>query len=111
MMADRFPTPWRVVEMAGCFTVQNATGQNVAWFYFLEGPTVAPSAAVLLKEQAKRRAMNFAGSLLDKTDQLRRLVDLLEPTMAEPPSREQIPREAVRYTDGPKIAPTIRSSR
>jgi hypothetical protein len=23
------PTPWRVVEMAGCFTVQDATGQNV----------------------------------------------------------------------------------
>jgi hypothetical protein len=27
-----FPTPWHVVEMAGCFIVQDATGQNVAWF-------------------------------------------------------------------------------
>jgi hypothetical protein len=29
---NRFPPPWRVVEMAGCFVVQDATGQNVAWF-------------------------------------------------------------------------------
>ena len=29
-----FPAPWRVVEMAGCFVVQDATGQKVAWFHF-----------------------------------------------------------------------------
>jgi hypothetical protein len=80
----RFPPPWRVVEMAGCFVVQDATGQNVAWFHFPDGPTVAPSAAVLLKEHARRRAVNYAGSLLDRADQLRRFVDLLEPTMAKP---------------------------
>jgi hypothetical protein len=64
----RFPPPWRVVEMAGCFIVQDATEQNVAWFYFRDDPTVAPSAAVMLKEQALRRAVNFAGPLLDKAD-------------------------------------------
>jgi hypothetical protein len=84
---NRFPPPWRVVEMAGCFTVQDATGQSVAWFYFPDGPSVAPSAAVLLKEQARRRALNFAGPLLDKVDQLRRLVDHLEPTIAEQQSQ------------------------
>ena len=87
MTAHRFPPPWRVVEMAGCFTVQDATGQNVAWFYFPDGPTVAPPAAVLLKERARRRAMSFAGPLLDKIDQIRRLVDHLEPTIAEPPKQ------------------------
>ena len=60
---NRFPPPWRIVELAGSFTVQDATGQNVAWFYFLDGPTVAPSAAVPLKERARRRAVNFAGPL------------------------------------------------
>jgi hypothetical protein len=70
--------------MAGCFIVQDAAGQNVAWFYFRDDPTVAPSAAVLLKEHARRRAANFAGSLLDRADQLRRLVDLLEPTIPKP---------------------------
>jgi hypothetical protein len=64
----RFPPPWRVVEMAGCFVVQDATGQNVAWFYFRDDPTVAPSTAVRLKEQAKRSAVNFAGPLGDKAD-------------------------------------------
>ena len=87
MNADRFPRPWRIVEMAGCFTVQDATGQNVAWFYFPDGPTVAPPAAVLLKERAKRRSMSFASPLVDKVDQLRRLVDHLEPTIAEPPKQ------------------------
>jgi hypothetical protein len=41
-------------------------GAELAWFYFRDDPTVAPSAAVLLKEQARRRAVNFAGSLLDQ---------------------------------------------
>jgi hypothetical protein len=78
------PPPWRVVEGTGCFIVQDATAQNVAFFYFPDGPTVAPSAVVLLKKQARRRAVNFAGPLLDKADQLRRLVELLEPTIAKP---------------------------
>jgi hypothetical protein len=50
------------------FVVQDATWQNVAWFYFRDDPTVADSAAVLLKERARRRAVSFAGPLLDKAD-------------------------------------------
>jgi hypothetical protein len=57
MTARRFPPPWRVVDMAGCFIVQDATGQNVAWFHFHDDATVAP----LLKERVRRRAVNFAG--------------------------------------------------
>jgi hypothetical protein len=89
------PPPWRVVEGAGCFIVQDATEQNVAWFYFPDGPTVAPSAAVLLKKQARRRAVNFAGPRLDKADQLRRLVELLEPTLQSHQSRKRISRDGV----------------
>jgi hypothetical protein len=58
----RFPAPWRIVEMPGCFVVQDATGRNVAWFHFQDNATVAPR----LKQGAMRRAINFAGPLLDK---------------------------------------------
>jgi hypothetical protein len=50
--------------MAGCFIVQDATGQNVAWFHFHDDATVAP----LLKERVRRSAVNFAGPLLQKAD-------------------------------------------
>ena len=59
-MTGRFPRPWRVVEHPGSFTVQDAAGQNVAWFYFRNDPGTAQSIAVLFKEEARRRAMNFA---------------------------------------------------
>jgi hypothetical protein len=59
-MTGRFPRPWRVVEHSASFTVQDATGQNVAWFYFRNDPGIAQSVAVLFKEEARRRAMNFA---------------------------------------------------
>jgi hypothetical protein len=59
-MTGRFPRPWRVVEHPASFTVQDATGQNVAWFYFRNDPGIAQSIAVLFKEEARRRAMNFA---------------------------------------------------
>jgi hypothetical protein len=41
----------------------DATGQNVAWFHFRNGPVIAQSAAVLFKDEARRRAMNFVGPL------------------------------------------------
>jgi hypothetical protein len=68
MTDHRFPPPWRIVEMSGCFVVRDATGRSFAWFHFQDDVTVAPPAAVLLKERAKRRAMSFAGPLLDKAD-------------------------------------------
>jgi hypothetical protein len=40
----------------------------VAWFYFRDDPTFAQSAAMLLKNKAWQRAVNFAGSLLDRAD-------------------------------------------
>jgi hypothetical protein len=58
-MTGRFPRPWRVVEHPASFTVQDATGQNVAWFHFRNDPGIVQSVAVLFKEEARRRAMNF----------------------------------------------------
>jgi len=58
-MTGRFPRPWRVVEHPASFTVQDARGQNVAWFHFRNDPGIAQAAAVLFKVDARRRAMNF----------------------------------------------------
>jgi len=33
----------------------------MAWFYFESDPGIAPSAAMLFKDDARRRAMKFAG--------------------------------------------------
>jgi hypothetical protein len=67
-MTGRFPRPWRVVEHAASFTVQDATGQNVAWFHFRNDPEISQSAALLFRDEARRRAMNFAGPLLGKAE-------------------------------------------
>jgi len=60
-MTGRFPRPWRVAEHAATFTVQDARGQNVAWFHFRNDPEIAQAMAVRFKEDARRRAMNFVG--------------------------------------------------
>jgi hypothetical protein len=39
-MTGRFPRPWRVVEHAASFAVQDAMGQNVAWFHFRNDPEI-----------------------------------------------------------------------
>jgi hypothetical protein len=55
-----FPPPWNVIEHAESFWVQDASGQTVGWFYFRNDPLVAKTAGVLLKDEARRMAVNFA---------------------------------------------------
>jgi hypothetical protein len=62
-MTGRFPRPWHVVEHAASFTVHDATGRNVAWFHFRNDPEITQSVAVLFKDEARRRAMNFTRPL------------------------------------------------
>jgi hypothetical protein len=59
-LTGRFPRPWCVIEHSAHFTVQDARGQNVAWFYFRNDPGTVQSVAVLFKDAARRRAMIFA---------------------------------------------------
>jgi hypothetical protein len=59
-MTSRFPRPWCVIEHSAHFTVQDARGRNVAWFYFENDPGIVQSVAVLFKDTARRRAMIFA---------------------------------------------------
>ena len=60
MTGRRFPPPWHVVEHPESFWVQDASGQTVGWFYFRTDPLVAKTAGVLLKDEARRMAVNFA---------------------------------------------------
>jgi hypothetical protein len=60
MTPSRFPPPWQVIEHAESFWVQDASGQTVGWFYFRTDPLVANTAGVLLKDEARRMAVNFA---------------------------------------------------
>jgi hypothetical protein len=67
-MTGRFPRPWRVVEHAASFAVQDATGRNIAWFHFRNDPEIVQSVAVVFKDEARRRAMKFAEPLLDGSE-------------------------------------------
>jgi hypothetical protein len=68
-MTTRFPAPWRILERAGCFIVQDATGRGMAWFYYRDDAAVAPSAAARFREEALQRAAKYAGPLLGKERQ------------------------------------------
>jgi hypothetical protein len=37
----RFPSPWRVVEIASAFRVDDANGQALGYFYFRDDDSVA----------------------------------------------------------------------
>src|SRR6516162_2343128 len=56
-MTSRFPRPWCVIEHSAHFSVQDARGQNVAWFYFEIYPGIVQSVAVRFKDTARRGAM------------------------------------------------------
>jgi hypothetical protein len=62
----RFPRPWRVIERAESFWVQDASG----WFYFRDHPETARHTGVLERDEALRMAANFVllPELIGKAD-------------------------------------------
>jgi hypothetical protein len=59
--ARRFPPPWRVVEMRGGYTVEDADGQQLGVFYGSRaGPDSARQAHTLTMDEARRMAVDFA---------------------------------------------------
>jgi hypothetical protein len=57
----RFPPPWRVVEMPGGYTVEDADGQQLGVFYGSRaGPDIARQAQTLTMDEARRMAVDFA---------------------------------------------------
>jgi hypothetical protein len=56
----RFPTPWRADTLPGGFVVREANGQSIAYVYSRETEAEARQANVLMKDEARRIAVNIA---------------------------------------------------
>jgi hypothetical protein len=54
-----FPTPWTVEEQFACFTVRDASGKVLGYFYYKEEPD-RRSAKSLTKDEARMIAASFA---------------------------------------------------
>ena len=54
-MLRRFPAPWTVVETTGEFSVKDATGRTLGYFYWWGDGTTA----LLTRDEAKFLADNF----------------------------------------------------
>jgi hypothetical protein len=59
MTARRFPPPWSVEELDGCFVVKDSAGQQLAYVYFEEEPGRRSAAKLLSKDEARRIAVNI----------------------------------------------------
>jgi hypothetical protein len=61
MPERRFPPPWSVEELHGCFVVKDSAGQRLAHLYFAKmNPAVARRAKLFTKNEARRMAANIA---------------------------------------------------
>src|SRR5258708_21308332 len=59
-MTDRFPAPWRILEIPRGFAVDDATGQQLAVFFGLADPNTARDTAFLMIEEARQMPVDFA---------------------------------------------------
>jgi len=59
-MTNRFPTPWRIVEIPNGFAVDDATGQQLGVFYGRADPNTAGHTGFLTIDEARQMAADFA---------------------------------------------------
>ena len=59
-MTNRFPGPWRIVEIPNGFTVDDATGQQLAVFCGRAEPNTARQIGFLTIDEARQVAIDFA---------------------------------------------------
>jgi hypothetical protein len=59
-MTNRFPAPWRIVEMPTGFAVEDATGQQLGVFYGRSDPNTAGHTGFLTIDEARQMAVDFA---------------------------------------------------
>ncbi len=58
-MTNRFPPPWRIVEISSGFAVEDATGQQLAVFYGRADPNRAGYTGFLTMDEARQMAIDF----------------------------------------------------
>ena len=59
-MTNRFPAPWRIVEIPNGFAVDDASGRQLAVFYGRADPNAAGHTGCLTIDEARQLAVNFA---------------------------------------------------
>ena len=60
MTSRRFPAPWQVEQIPGCYKVLDASGQALAYVYASETKPKADIARVLTLDKERRIAVNVA---------------------------------------------------
>jgi hypothetical protein len=56
----RFPPPWFVTELSGCFVLKDNLGQPLAYIYFEDDPARRAAAKLLTRDEARRIASKIA---------------------------------------------------
>jgi len=84
-MTDRFPAPWRIVEMPRGFAVEDAAGLQLGVFYGRSDPNTAGHTGFLTMDEARQLAFNFA-----------RLPELSEQTSARRDVAKAVPRHTLQ---------------
>ena len=59
-MTSRFPGPWRIAEFPNGFAVYDATDRQLGYFYGRVDPNTAGPASVLMMDEARQIAVDFA---------------------------------------------------
>jgi hypothetical protein len=94
-MTNRFPSPWRIVEIPNGFAVDDAAGRQLAVFYGRADPNIAGHTGYLTLNEARQLAVNFA-----KLPELLKLastpIPLAKATLQQPRARP--PKQSGRHT-------------
>jgi len=59
-MTRRFPSPWSVDDIGGCFVVKASNGQPLVFIYYGEGAGHRSLARLLTRDAARRIAASIA---------------------------------------------------
>ena len=57
--ASRFPPPWSVQELKGCFVVKDGAGQRLGYFYYEDEPYRRLRTKMLTRDEARWIAANI----------------------------------------------------
>jgi hypothetical protein len=100
-MTSRFPAPWRIVEIAHGFVVEDAIRRQLGVFYGRDDPNTAGHTGFLMIDEARQLAVDFAKlpELLKRTSARSEVASAA--SQHEPPSRAraQNARHTARQLD------------